>query len=258
MPNPFTRGIRSFGTVLLGGATPKEDRQPIEIDTYYMDIDHYNKTGEIRKLEQTIEPNEPELQNTDHIAQPNKMVETEETEMTPKKICKPTAEELRADQLVMNKAQAMKKYNCARATIERWTREYGLPHWRQTWQRDTEKQNEAVLPSEDSPTIDSASNEIPKVPEPNMEEQTRMHTIPAESEVLEELSTLDDIPFGDDLTPEEQQWVDEHYDEPADDPDESIWQHIENHVQALYDLKLNRLNGEFKSRLRKLMEGIAG
>lgn len=152
-----------------------------------------------------------------------------------------------------------------------------------------------------------------------MEVQTRTHTIPAEPEVLEELNTLDDIPFGEPLSSgEERQIIEEaegvepktewdysilhgqneiarrfveelrdaklklenptvyqkiysfkptelHETKGMDltehlsipnDPDEDIWQHIENHVQALYSLKLNRLNGEFKSRVRKLMEGV--
>ena len=292
---------RSYGTVLLGKSTPREERQPAKYKSYIMDIDHYNKTGEVRALTEPEEYTPPEC--TDWL--PEESIETEEKEMTPKTLNKPIAEELRADQLVMNKLQAAKKYNCSKATIERWTKEYELPHWKQSWQRGAETQNTASEPSEGSPAIDSASEANSNDSGANMEVQ-RMHTIPVEPEVLEEISTLDDIPFAEEPTKKEisaetkscetPTWWDlwsngdlaeDTESEPGqellanlncsasevvekcelqvhltnecanpDEPDEPDWQHIENEIKALYQIKKNRLNGEFRGRLRKILEGV--
>ncbi len=186
---------RSYGTILVGKTKP-EDRAPSPCMRYFIDANG----------NQITDPEEYTPPENAGWLEPESYWSKEMEEETVRKIeNKPTAEELRADQLTMNKLQAMKKYNCAKATIERWTREFGLPHWKQSWERGTETQNKAVLPSEGSPAIDSAPGGSPNAPEPNMEAQevVKLETMPAEPEVLEELSTLDDIPFGEEPTEEE-------------------------------------------------------
>lgn len=129
---------RTFGTILLGKLTDQKPEPPTSpCNHYFIDKDgnqiteseEFTPSPDQWKATRQIFTSNPQCIKAGRERAKEKREGNKMAYLTMKN--KPTAEELRQDQLTITKSQAIEKYGCGKTTLEKWTRDYRLPHWTQ-------------------------------------------------------------------------------------------------------------------------------
>lgn len=227
---------------------------------FQMDVEHYNRTGEIIPLTEPEEYTIPEDINliTDWYRNPN--TDNEEGNDMSKGKCiieyKPTKAELEEDVKTLTNKQIGEKYDASKSTAEKWIRDFEIKR-----SNNDKVEEEALLAiiapkkQEETPKIETipynqGENEVATV-NPSMEEIENFFT-----DVSIKAEDLDsDADLTDELK-EYKKYPASHCAEIKDkqDPDEKIWENIEADIKALRQRKRERVDRDFDVRLRKLLE----
>lgn len=225
---------------LLPRAT--EPEPPKQCTRFVMDIDHYNRTGEVIPLTdpEVYEQPEKPFNNFFEIPVSTKEEAERRREMLSKK---PPKEQLEQEIRVMNKVQIAKRYGVSRSAVVNWLRSYGL--YQPEPQKTSEEHPEPICDRECRVVVEI--NELP--PEGQGEEPPTASPAEIVLSMLEGLRAKGESPIG---APEEKPKTEE-----TDLLDEA-WTVAKDSLVMIRAIYIQKAEMEFEERFRELMKSITG
>jgi len=275
---------RTYGEVLIGKLTSeKPNPEASKCMRYFIDADG----NRITEPEEFIpESTSPEMlkkipcENVDSINKGWKMAKEGRKEELGKALPMPMKEELAEAQKIMSKREAVEKFGCSKATLERWTAQYKLPYWtnhymenrRVNKEEEEVKENQELTPAELTPAeIETIKQnwELGKVEENKQDNEKpecfgnrEQYNVacPAAQASETPLSPPELCPEGVRNDTEYETKVEES--KPTQiGPDEfgefekDVWKEIINSLERLRMMKYRQVDGEIKGKLQGLIGG---
>ncbi|WP_207636556.1 hypothetical protein [Desulfitobacterium hafniense] len=206
-----------------------------------MDIDHYNRTGEVIPLTQPEVYEQPEKERDNFFEIPASTKEEAERRKEMLSSKKPPKEQLEQDIKAMNKVQIAKKYEVSRSAVVNWLRSYGL--YQPEPQKTSEEHPEPICDRECQVVVEI--NELP----PEGQEEEFPTATPAEIvlSMLEKLQAKRESPI-DDLE-ERLQGVDLL---------DEAWTVAKDSLVMIRAIYIQKAEMDFEERFRELMKSITG
>ena len=205
---------------------PTQPEPPKQCTSFLMDIDHYNRTGEVIPLTDPEVYEQPDKSENDYFEIPASTKEEAERRKSYMASKKPSKEQLERDMKDMSRAQLSKHYEVSRSAVFNWLRSYGLL-------QQTESQ---VTPLQETP-----------------EEQPIQESVcERECQVVVEINELPPEP-----AEESRPAAPEENPNEASNLDEA-WTAVKDNLVMIRAAYLQKAEREFEEKFRELMKAITG